>query len=332
MSAPSLIAPDIWRIEVPTPWAVGPVNVYLIDDDPLTLIDSGPYWDVSLGALEDALNVIGRPLHRIQRVVITHQHLDHFGLAQTLIDRSGADLVALDAVAEWFAGYPGSIELEDDFAERVLRRHGASQRALDDMAHYNAEARAYGAAVTITDPVRDGDVLEFAGRTLQVLHRPGHSPSDTLFHDSERGLLLGGDHLMHHVRSIPIITAPLDGSEVHVRPRAYVQYLESLRATRAMDLQLVLPGHGEPVTDHRALIDDRFRRNDIATDRVAALLTPEPSTAAELALALRGGNGDPLSFFALCDVLGHLDRLLDSDVAVEHDGPVKRFALRADKA
>jgi glyoxylase-like metal-dependent hydrolase (beta-lactamase superfamily II) len=306
------------------------VNIYLIDDDPLTLIDAGPYWDLSLGVLEDALRALGRPLHRIERVVITHQHLDHFGLAQTLVDRSGADLVALDAVAEWFASYPTSIELEDDFAARVLRRHGASELTLEDMALYNLEARAFGAPATVTHPVEDGDVLEFAERTLHVLHRPGHSPSDTLFHDPERGLLLGGDHLMHHVRSIPIITAPLDGSEVHVRPRAYVQYLESLRATRTMDLELVLPGHGDPVTDHRALIDERLRRNDIATDRVAALLTPELSTASELALALRGGNGGPLSFFALCDVLGHLDRLLDSGVAVEHDGPVKQFALRTD--
>jgi glyoxylase-like metal-dependent hydrolase (beta-lactamase superfamily II) len=327
VTAPSLTAPGIWRIELPTPWPpVGPVNAYLIDDEPLTLVDTGPLWGVTLKALEDSLATIGYRVDDLGRVIVTHQHLDHFGLAQTLVGRSGAELYALDAVVDWFASYPTSIASEDDFAVRVLSRHGASEQALAVMMEENIAIRAFGAVARITHPVTEGDVLEFAGRTLKVMHRPGHSPSDTLFHDAEHGTLLGGDHLLNHRRSIPVMAPPLNGSEVHVRPRAFVQYLESLKATRAMELECVLPGHGDPITDHQALIDDRLRRNDRATDKVAALLTSDLVTASDLALAIRGG--EDVSFFALCEVLGHLDRLLDQGVAIEDDGPIKRFARR----
>jgi glyoxylase-like metal-dependent hydrolase (beta-lactamase superfamily II) len=328
-TAPFLIAPDIWRIELPTPWPVGPVNVYLIEDDPLTLVDSGPLWDVARAVLEASLEAIGYRLEQLRRVIVTHQHLDHGGLARVLSDRSGAEVCALDALVDWFATYPASIESEDHFAGRLLRRHGASDPALAALAEHNRDARSHGAPVTVTTPIRQGDVLEFAGRRLQVLHRPGHSPSDTVLHDAERGTLFGGDHLLPHVRSSVVLAPPLDGSEVHIRPRAFLDYLASLAATQAMDLELVLPGHGEPIADHRALIADRLRRYQATTERVAALLTPEPVTASQLAVAMWPHGGENVSFFAVCDVLGHLDLLLDQGVAIEHDGPVKRFASRA---
>src|SRR5688500_19297680 len=105
-------------------------------------------------------------------------------------------------------------------------------------------------------PLHDGQVLGFRDRTLHVHHRPGHSPTDTIFHDRERRMLIAADHLLAHVSSNPLITRPRDGSAE--RPKALVQYLASLGATREMDVDLVLPGHGDPITDHRELIDQRL--------------------------------------------------------------------------
>jgi glyoxylase-like metal-dependent hydrolase (beta-lactamase superfamily II) len=327
-TAPSLIAPEIWRIELPTPWAVGSVNVYLIVDDPLTLIDTGPLFDPARAVLEASLESIGYGLEQLRRVIVTHQHLDHGGMAHLLAERSGAELCALDALVDWFATYPASIESEDEFAERVLRRHGASDQALAALAEFNRDARGHGAPATITMPVFHGDVLEFGTRRLQVLHRPGHSPSDTVFHDAERRTLFGGDHLLAHVRSSALLAPPLDGAEVHVRPRAFVRYLESLATTEAMDLELILPGHGDPITDHGALIESRLSRYRVTAERLASLLGPEPRTASQLAVAMRPHEGENVSFSALCDVLGHLDLLLEQGVAIEYDGLIKRFALR----
>lgn len=320
-----ITAAGIHRISLPTPWAVGRVNVYLIDDDPLTLVDAGPYCEAALEALEEALRSLGRSTGELERIVITHQHLDHAGAAQALVDRSGAELCALHGLADWYGAYPKSIEAEDLLGTRVLSRHGVSSEALAPISAHNAAAHEYGSAASVTTRLADGEVLPFASRELRVLHRPGHSPSDTLLFDSDRGLLLAGDVLLADVPTSALISPPLDGSEVNVRPRAFAQYLDSLLQLQAMDVELVLPGHGEPFGGPAKLISDRIARYETTTERIASLLDGKPRTAWQIALEFRGDFPAVSGFFVLCEVLGHLDRLLDTGIAAESDEPVKRF-------
>ena len=87
------------------------------------------------------------------------------------------------------------------------------------------------------------------------------------------------------VLTYPLISRPPDGGE---RPQALVTYMESLRKTRAMDLDLVLPGHGDPITDHRALIDQRFDMHARRAEKLYDLIKERSRTAHELAQALWG--------------------------------------------
>jgi len=80
----------IRRLAIPTPFQVGRVNAYLIEDSPLTLIDSGPNSAKALDELEQALAGLGHKVEDIELLVVTHQHIDHFGLAAILARRSGA--------------------------------------------------------------------------------------------------------------------------------------------------------------------------------------------------------------------------------------------------
>src|SRR5215510_11572054 len=80
----------IHRISVPTPFYVGPVNVYLIEEDPLTLIDAGPRDDESIRALRSGLAKLGHKLSDIKRIVVSHAHADHYGLARVVVEESGA--------------------------------------------------------------------------------------------------------------------------------------------------------------------------------------------------------------------------------------------------
>ena len=89
----------IHRLAIPTPFQVGRVNAYLIEDDPLTLIDSGPNSGKALDELEQALAARGHSIEDIELLVITHQHIDHFGLASILARRSGAEVAALEGLA-----------------------------------------------------------------------------------------------------------------------------------------------------------------------------------------------------------------------------------------
>ena len=113
-----------------------------------------------------------------------------------------------------------------------------------------------------------------------MLHRPGHSPSDTVFWDEQRRILIAADHLIKHISSNPLISRPLgDASATRPahRPQALVTYLESLRKTRELPAEIVLSGHGDPITDHVALIDERFEFHRRRADKIHGLIAERPA-------------------------------------------------------
>jgi len=317
---------SIHALAIPTPFAVGRVNCYLVDDDPLTLVDAGPNSGTSLTALEDALAEHGRRVEDLGRIVITHQHLDHIGLAAILARRSGAEVCALDRLAPWLARYSEAMEGDDAFAEAIMVRHGIPTEVAVALRALTRAFRAWGASCTVTTPLADGAELPFAARTWRVHHRPGHSPSDTIFHDEASGELIAGDHLIKHISSNPLIARPLEGGAPGQRPKALVSYLASLRATRELDARVVLPGHGDPIDDHRALIDERFRMHDRRARKLLGLVAQRPRTAHELAQELWGNVAVTQAYLTLSEVLGHMDLLVDDGrAAVEETDGVVRF-------
>ncbi len=316
-------------LPIPTPFAVGRVNLYLIEDDPLTLVDAGPNSGQALDELEQALGRHGRAIEDIELLVLTHQHMDHIGLAAIIARRSGAEVAALDLLAPYLERYSEDMELDDRFAVRVMLRHGLPQDVVHALRAVSASYRAWGSSVTVTRPLAAGSTLALRDRTLEVLHRPGHSPSDTVFWDAERRILLGGDHLIAHISSNPLLTRPLGGSatEAAVRPRALVAYIDSLRATMAMDIDVVLAGHGEPVRDHRRLIEERLRLHERRAQKIADLLAERSMTAYEIAQALWGNVAVTQAYLTLSEVLGHVDVLLgDGRVRETEADGVVRFA------
>ena len=315
----------IHTLAIPTPFVVGRVNCYLIEDDPLTLVDTGPNSGTSLTTLEAALAEHGRKVEDLERIVLTHQHIDHIGLAQILADRSGAEVCALDELAPWLASYGDNMEHDDRFAEAIMARHGIPEDIRYALRAVSAQFRAWGARAQVTTMFSEGDSLGFAGRTWTVHHRPGHSPSDTVFHDAERGELIGGDHLIAKISSNPLIARPLDGRSDE-RPQALRIYMESLSATRAMELARVWPGHGEVVTDHAALIDERFRLHARRAEKLHRLIAETPRSAYELAQAMWGNVAVTQAYLTLSEVLGHTDLLLNEGrvrEAEDADGVVK---------
>ena len=163
---------------------------------------------------------------------------------------------------------------------------------------------------------------------MEVLHRPGHSPSDTVFWDAERGVLIGGDHLLARVSSNPLIARPLDG-DAGERPRALLTYLASLRSTRGLPAAVVLPGHGEPVRGHAKLIDHRFAMHERRAGKIARLIAERPRSAYEIAQALWGSVALTQAYLTLSEVLGHTDMLLNEGRVreVDEDGVVRFEAV-----
>ncbi len=319
----------IHRLAVPTPFAVGRVNAYLIEDEPLTLIDSGPNSAKALDELEQALAARGHAIEDLELLVITHQHIDHFGLAAILARRSGAQVAALQGLDHRLRDFRTDAELDDRFAARIMLRHGVPTDVVTALRAVSASFRAWGCTIEVDRPLAPGEALELRDHTLTVLHRPGHSPSDTLFWDEQHSLLIAGDHLLSHISSNPLIARPLEaqGDYEGPRPQALLTYIDSLRKTRAMDVELVLSGHGVPITDHVALIDERLRLHERRAERIRRLIAERPRTAYELACEMWGNVAVTQAYLTISEVLGHIDLLLQDGRAVEHeDDGIARFA------
>jgi glyoxylase-like metal-dependent hydrolase (beta-lactamase superfamily II) len=317
----------IHRLAIPTPFQVGRVNAYLIEDSPLTLVDSGPNSAKALDELEQALAARGHVVEDIELLVITHQHMDHFGLASILARRSGAEVAALDRLAPFLASYGRETDLDDSFAEQTMLRHGIPPEIVTALRAVSAGFRAWGSQVKVSRPLADGSQLQLRDRALRVLHRPGHSPSDTVFFDESRGILIAADHLIAHISSNPLLARPLGAGDDYdgPRPQALITYLASLEQTRAMELALVLPGHGQPITDHVALIDERFRLHRRRAEKIHRLIVDRPRTAHEIAQELWGNVAVTQAYLTLSEVLGHVDLLLEDGRVIEQeeDGVVR---------
>jgi glyoxylase-like metal-dependent hydrolase (beta-lactamase superfamily II) len=318
----------IHRLAVPTPFLVGRVNCYLLDDEPLTLVDTGPNSGKSLDELERLLAGHGRRIEDLELIVLTHQHMDHIGLVEILVRRSGADVAALHSLGPYLANFGASAAADDDFSQEIMRRHGVPYEISIALGSVGAAFRAFGSSADVSRPLHDGDELELGQRRLRVLHRPGHSPSDTVFFDEARGIALCGDHLIAHISSNPLVTRPLDGDASSERPQALVQYIESMRATRELEASLLLSGHGEPIVDHVGLIDERLRMHRRRAGKIMRLLEAAPLSAYEIAVQIWGNVAVTQAYLTLSEVLGHLDVLVNDGEARElDDGEVVRFAV-----
>ena len=125
-----------------------------------------------------------------------------------------------------------------------MLRHGVPSDVVTALRAVSASFRAWGCTVEVTRTLADGEELALRDRTLRVLHRPGHSPSDTVFWDERRSLLIAGDHLLGHISSNPLLARPLEaeGDYDGPRPQALVTYLASLERTRADGARAGAPG------------------------------------------------------------------------------------------
>jgi glyoxylase-like metal-dependent hydrolase (beta-lactamase superfamily II) len=264
-------------------------------------------------------------------VIITHQHIDHLGLVDIVAKRSGAEVAALDLVVPFVENFGDDANRDDEEAAALMLRHGISDEVVTALRQVTGSFRAWGSKAKVTRPLRDGEALELRDRRLEVQHRPGHSPSDTLFWDAQRRILIAADHLIKHISSNPLISRPLDGSSE--RTQALVTYLESLKLTRELPAEIVLSGHGEPITDHAELIDERFAMHQRRAEKLYGLIAEQPRTGHELAQALWGDVAVTQAFLTLSEVIGHVDLLVNAGAVREvPDGNVVRYETTSDTA
>jgi len=294
-------------MRLPLPFALDHVNIWLMRDGPgWTLIDTGmaddptrAYWTEFL---QNGLD--GLPLTRL---IATHFHPDHMGLAGWLCEKSGAEFWATRT--EWLTARALSFDQSDAFVENGRRfdhRAGLSPDLVSSRAKrgnvYCSRALAPPASYI---RICEGDNLTIDGQTWRVLIGRGHAPEMASFYNPERKVLIAADQVLQKI-SPNISVWP---AEPEADPLA--DYIESLAAFRDLpEDTLVLPSHGQPFFGLQARIDQLIDHHRDRLDR-AVMAAGDGRTAVEIMPALfdRELDAHQLSF-ALGEAIAHLNHLV----------------------
>ena len=212
--------------------------------------------------------------------------------------------------------YGERAESDRRFSHALMRHHGVPDAVIDDNEDFWAFIRERSDAWHTDRVLAHGEQIRAGDRELRVVARPGHSTTDTLFVDERDRLAFVGDHLLASVSSNTEIYPAVEPDGT--RPRARVEYMDSLGLTAAMPLGRLLSGHGEAISGHADLVRRRFREHQRRCERILAVLEDGPASAYEITRGLwsaRTVAEQPL--LVIWEVLGHLDLLLDAGVISE---------------
>jgi glyoxylase-like metal-dependent hydrolase (beta-lactamase superfamily II) len=289
------------------------INAYVLeDDDGLTLIDTGWKADDVFAALNAGLRDQGYAVRDIRRVLITHAHFDHYGLAGTLRRAGVRELIMhrLDwALARDHFSDPAAI---DAAADAWIARNGLTvDVSLDEeLMHRRTEVAA---------PTRELAGGERIGR-LRALWTPGHTPGHLCFIDDRSGALFTGDHILDPVTPHVGIWRP-----GNVDPLG--DYIASLHAAGATQATFVFPAHGEPFADLQRRVGELLAHEEQRESQVSAALDGRASNAGDIARALpwtrRNRTFSELSpahqQFAVAETLAHLERLRARDAVIREE-------------
>jgi glyoxylase-like metal-dependent hydrolase (beta-lactamase superfamily II) len=270
------VQPGVWRLRLPLPWLGVPhVNAYAVAaGSGVVLFDTGMHEPGSFAQLERALEQAGLGVEHIRLVVCTHAHSDHYGQAASICAAAGCEL--------WMHPAHGHTTkpLADPEAElerriEVARQSGMPLAALERFGEQIRDRNPGIAEVRLPDrELLPGVEVETDLGRWQVVETPGHAPSHVVLHQPDRRLLISGDH---------ILGRPSLFFDFGYTPDPVGEYLTSLERTRALDVDLILAGHGRPARDLAGHIDAHLDLVDAALDRIRAALAEEPRTSYDLA-------------------------------------------------
>ena len=295
-------------LALPTPFPIGPVNVYLVEGEPLTLVDTGPKAGISRQALEAGLAALGYGVEDLGRVIITHHHADHMGLAAEIVARSGAEVWTHPYNFPWLADYAAQQDCSRPFYGRIWDEAGVPAEIVALMNGANLDMLRWLDPVPADHALAEGQTIDLGGIPWCVFHTPGHAGGLVCLWDETSRTLLANDHLIRDISSNPVLEPPAtpDGD----RPRRLVEYLHHMRRMAELEPEVALTGHGEPVTDVPGLVRQRQAFHERRADRLLDSLDGRAMSLWELTqLAFPRVERGIDRFLALSEVLAHLDLL-----------------------
>jgi glyoxylase-like metal-dependent hydrolase (beta-lactamase superfamily II) len=307
-----------YRLALPTGLGVGDVNAYLFTTPEPILVDTGIKREESWLALEEGLAQHGLAVTDLSRVVITHPHVDHYGQAGTIAAKNDAEVWISQLGVPW-------LETNEDlkrqrvafYRDYFLPSTGLTAEA---MAMVLAGIEALDSQ---SDPIPSSRIrafspqgkLQMGGRAWEVIHTPGHASMQTCFYDPANRILLSADMLLSTTPT-PVVEGPPDGSWNRIP--ALPQFLQSLDKLEQLEIDTVLPGHGRPFGDHRAVIRRQRERINLRKAECLSWIHAGYHTPAALLPQMYAHQPSPLRLTGLWMLVGYLD-LLEAEGAVRQE-------------
>lgn len=306
---------DVVQVKVPLPFPLRWVNAYLLPGPSgWTLIDPGLRTAAAEEVWISALAELGVSFQQIDRIVLTHHHPDHYGLAGWFQERTNAPVYLSRQGLEqvrllWGDGTPMS--------ERLLalfRRHGLQAGLEAPMReHMDGFVPAVSPQPEVT-VLSDGEEIRLGGRTYASIVTPGHAAGHLCFYQAETKVMFCGDHVLPQISpNVSYLPGGIDENPL-------ASYLESLRRISRYDVSLAYPGHREPFGRLTERAGELIRHHAERLQAMEDSLAAGPATAYEVC---RATFGDALSLhqlrFALSETIAHLIYLREAGRASVED-------------
>ncbi len=295
-------------IPLPTPFPIGPVNVYVAWGEQLTLIDTGPNDDAARAALESGLRALGGRLADLQQIILTHHHVDHMGLTAELVAHSGAKVFTHPFNLPWLANYQATQEHHAPFYRQLFHESGVPLPIAQEIELISSTIARWTMPFTGAHTLQEGDQITFADAAWQVYHTPGHAGGLICLWEKDTRTLLANDHLLKNISSNAILEPPENRNTP--RPRRLLEYLRELHRIAQLKPALVLPGHGQAFYEVESLVQERVSFHKQRAQIIHALLAAGPRTLWQITRALFPELRSGMDYFlGLSEALGHLDLL-----------------------
>ncbi len=304
------------------PFVVGNMNIYLFPGEPLTLLDTGPKTEPARHAIEKTFEEHGLRIEQIKRIVISHGHVDHFGLARELAEKSGAEIFIHPCDAPKVQrGYHFYGELSP-----FLREAGVPEEHLGELEGWCTFADSIKEPLENVQLLEDEAAIPFETFSLRVIHCPGHAQGHIALYHEASGDLFGGDHILRNITPNPAMERSC--KEPEKRNQALVQYLASVKKIEQLHVKRILGAHGPAVENPQERIEQIYRHHLRRKEKLLGLLNGKGATAYELGKKLFGTAKEADIFLTVSEVFAHLDLLLEENRAraEKNNGVFRYFA------
>ena len=293
------LPPGIHRIELPLPFELESVNVFLVRlAEGYLLIDCGMDTEPAFQAFEHGMQALGLRWTDIKQILLTHMHPDHMGLSAKLLQLTGAELMMHETEARHLELVTNS-ERRLPWLGSAFTEAGMPQDMQARIDRHFAEIRSNFHRLVPDRLLSGGDVIPTAIGGLQVLWTPGHSPGHICLYCPRHKLLFSGDLILEEITPNIAWFPERD---------TLADFLASLDSLVEVDIDLIVPSHGPPFQGHREWIGQTKDHHRERCDYMHGLLATAPDNAYALVGRLWTRKLSPINHhFAVLEVMAHLE-------------------------